>query len=92
MLEFEDEDGKPNAISGLAVQPTSGFMPGAGGKEERFAAGNAFRRITVEDKRIINSKAGQLNAVPSDGGVPVVAGAEEAKFCAIDNPECEACQ
>jgi ribonucleoside-diphosphate reductase alpha chain len=39
------------------------------------------------------SKAGQLNAVPSDGGVPVVAAdADEAKFCAIDNPECEACQ
>ena len=30
-------------------------------------------------------KAGQLNAVPTDA-------AEEPKFCAIDNPECEACQ
>jgi ribonucleoside-diphosphate reductase alpha chain len=30
-------------------------------------------------------KAGQLNAVPAQS-------AEEAKFCAIDNPECEACQ
>jgi ribonucleoside-diphosphate reductase alpha chain len=38
------------------------------------------------------SKAGQLNAVPSDGGVPAVADADDAKFCAIDNPECEACQ
>ncbi len=38
------------------------------------------------------SKAGQLNAVPSDGGVPAVAAEDEAKFCAIDNPECEACQ
>jgi ribonucleoside-diphosphate reductase alpha chain len=36
------------------------------------------------------SKAGQLNAVPSDGGV--AAAEEDAKFCAIDNPECEACQ
>jgi ribonucleoside-diphosphate reductase alpha chain len=35
------------------------------------------------------SKAGQLNAVPADGGLPA---AEEGKFCAIDNPECEACQ
>ncbi len=41
------------------------------------------------------SRAGSLNAV-SNGGVagdmnaaPVV---EEAKFCSIDNPECEACQ
>ncbi len=38
------------------------------------------------------SKAGQLNAVPSDSGVPAVAGADEAQFCAVDNPECEACQ
>ena len=38
------------------------------------------------------SKAGQLNAVPSDGGVVEASGAEEAKFCAVDNPECEACQ
>ena len=33
-------------------------------------------------------KAGQLNAVPATGG----AAQEEAKFCSIDNPECEACQ
>ncbi len=31
------------------------------------------------------SKAGQLNAVSMEG-------AEEAKVCAIDNPDCEACQ
>jgi ribonucleoside-diphosphate reductase alpha chain len=31
------------------------------------------------------SKAGQLNAVPT-------AAAEEVKVCAIDNPDCEACQ
>jgi ribonucleoside-diphosphate reductase alpha chain len=33
------------------------------------------------------SKAGQLNAVPA-GAEPV----EDPKFCAIDNPDCEACQ
>ena len=33
-------------------------------------------------------KAGQLNAVPAEA----VAGEAEAKFCAVDNPECEACQ
>ncbi len=39
------------------------------------------------------SKAGQLNAVPMDGGTAEASTtAEEAKFCAIDNPECEACQ
>ncbi|MDH4093637.1 MAG: ribonucleoside-diphosphate reductase subunit alpha [Betaproteobacteria bacterium] len=36
-------------------------------------------------------KAGQLNAVPSDGGAGTAPG-DEPKFCAIDNPECEACQ
>jgi ribonucleoside-diphosphate reductase alpha chain len=38
------------------------------------------------------SKAGQLNAVPSAGAAPEAATGEEPKFCAIDNPECEACQ
>ncbi len=32
-------------------------------------------------------RAGALNAVPATGGV-----VEEAKFCSIDNPGCEACQ
>jgi ribonucleoside-diphosphate reductase alpha chain len=31
---------------------------------------------------------GQLNAVPADGGLP----ATDAKFCSVDNPECESCQ
>jgi len=31
---------------------------------------------------------GQLNAVTADGGLV----ATDAKFCAIDNPECESCQ
>ncbi len=35
-------------------------------------------------------RAGQLNAVNSDGGL--TAPATDAKFCAIDNPDCEACQ
>ena len=42
---------------------------------------------------------GQLNAVPSDGGVAGAAAGmaasadqSDAKFCAIDDPECEACQ
>ncbi len=32
-------------------------------------------------------RVGALNAVPTNGGV-----VEEAKFCSIDNPDCEACQ
>ena len=48
------------------------------------------------------SKAGALNAVPSDGGMSALGAAStteanassstEPKFCSIDNPECEACQ
>jgi ribonucleoside-diphosphate reductase alpha chain len=44
------------------------------------------------------SKAGALNAVPSDGGIAASGAAStteasaEPKFCAIDNPDCEACQ
>ncbi|MBI3901527.1 MAG: ribonucleoside-diphosphate reductase subunit alpha [Nitrosomonadales bacterium] len=37
------------------------------------------------------SRAGSLNAVSNSGGTSEVAAAE-AKFCSIDNPECEACQ
>jgi len=41
-------------------------------------------------------RGGQLNAVPTNGGVmsagPAAATDVEAKFCSIDNPECEACQ
>ncbi len=64
MLSFEEE-GKLNAIAGLALQTNSAFVPSAAAAaEERFAAGNAFRRITVEDKRIINSKADVNQLVP----------------------------
>ncbi len=51
-------------------------------------------------------RGGQLNSVPSDGGVAGAGAAgmgaaaegvsdvplEESQFCSIDNPECEACQ
>ncbi|MFN0299735.1 MAG: ribonucleoside-diphosphate reductase subunit alpha [Burkholderiales bacterium] len=42
-------------------------------------------------------KAGQLNAVPSGGGIAgsiatLDIGGEPTKLCAIDDPECEACQ
>jgi len=35
-------------------------------------------------------RSGQLNAVSSDGGVAEET--EQARFCAIDDPDCEACQ
>jgi len=37
-------------------------------------------------------KSGQLNAVPTAAANTEVAETSEPKFCAIDNPECEACQ
>jgi len=37
-------------------------------------------------------KAGQLNAVPALGGALEASPDGEPKFCAIDDPECEACQ
>jgi ribonucleoside-diphosphate reductase alpha chain len=38
-------------------------------------------------------KAGQLNAVSADGALSAAATpATDAKFCSIDNPECESCQ
>jgi len=37
-------------------------------------------------------RGGELNAVPVAGGEAAAAAAAEAKFCSIDNPECEACQ
>src|SRR4029079_19230428 len=63
MLSFED-GGQMNSIGGVGVRAATGFVPGGGGVDERFAAGNAFRRIRVEDKRIINSKADVNQLVP----------------------------
>jgi len=54
MLKYEE----------LAVQPTQGFVPPSAGTEERAPAGEAFRRVTVEDKRVINSKADVNQLVP----------------------------
>ncbi len=71
MLNFEDE-GALSAVPGLAIAPVSGFMPqGAPGAQqpvskadEAVPAGSAFRRIRVEDKSIINSKADVNQLVP----------------------------
>jgi ribonucleoside-diphosphate reductase alpha chain len=38
------------------------------------------------------SKAGQLNAVSSGAEATTAEAVEAAKFCAIDKPDCEACQ
>jgi len=54
MIKFEE----------LAVQPARGFVPPSAGTEERPPAGEAFRRVTVEDKKVINSKADVNQLVP----------------------------
>src|SRR3954447_16868804 len=54
MLKFED----------VALGSASAFLPATAGAESRFAAGNAFRRVTAEDKRVINSKADLNQLVP----------------------------
>ena len=51
-------------VEDLALGAASGFVPAAVGAESRFAAGNAFRRVTAEDKRVINSKADVNQLVP----------------------------
>ena len=66
MLSF-DEDAKMGPLGALGVQPNAGFVPASVGglaQEDRFAAGNAFRRISVDDKQIINSKADVNQLVP----------------------------
>src|ERR1700682_6638548 len=52
MLKFEE----------LAVQPTQSFVPASAGSGE--PAAEAFRRVTVEDKSVINSKADVNQLVP----------------------------
>jgi ribonucleoside-diphosphate reductase alpha chain len=84
------------------------YMAGASGKKLDDTYKLAWRRglkttyylrtlgATSAEKSTV--RGGQLNAVPTDGGVmgaSPAAGAtvdEEAKLCSIDNPECEACQ
>src|SRR5580765_8850606 len=59
MLNFEEE-GKVTALSGLGLPPAAGFVASAPAP----AAGTTFRRIKVEDKSIINSKADVNQLVP----------------------------
>jgi ribonucleoside-diphosphate reductase alpha chain len=62
-----------------------------------------LRTLAATSAEKSTGKVGQLNAVPADGGVAAralhaagtpsgMAANEEPKFCAIDDPTCEACQ
>jgi len=82
------------------------YMAGASGKKLDDTYKLAWKRglkttyylrtlgATSAEKSTV--RGGQLNAVPTDGGVMGAGRAavadEEAKFCSIDSPDCEACQ
>jgi ribonucleoside-diphosphate reductase beta chain len=64
MLQFEDD---LRSVPGLGLQPMTGFVPAAPAlmpPEERYAAGNSVKRISVEDKHIINCRADVNQLVP----------------------------
>src|SRR5260370_37788421 len=63
MLNFEEE-GAMSAVPGLAIAPVSGFMPSGAPGAQHIPVGTEFRRIKVEDKQIINSKADVNQLVP----------------------------
>jgi ribonucleoside-diphosphate reductase alpha chain len=80
------------------------YMPGASGKklDETYKLAwirglkttYYLRAMGATHAEKSTSKAGQLNAVPtaSASTLDAAAAGEEPKLCAIDNPECEACQ
>ena len=54
-----------------------------------------LRTLAATSAEKSTGKGGELNAVTAGGMSTAAAGdgaAEDAKFCTIDNPECEACQ
>jgi ribonucleoside-diphosphate reductase beta chain len=66
MLSFDDIGAE--AIPGLNLQTVSGLMPlapvPAAVPAERYSAGNSHRRVSVEDKAIINAQADVNQLVP----------------------------
>jgi len=63
-----------------------------------------LRTLAATSAEKSTGKGGELNSVPANGGLGGVgaiaamgegagdAASAEAKFCSIDNPDCEACQ
>jgi ribonucleoside-diphosphate reductase alpha chain len=50
-----------------------------------------LRTLAATSAEKSTGRGGELTAVPASGGVPAMS-ATETKFCAIDDPTCEACQ
>jgi ribonucleoside-diphosphate reductase beta chain len=63
MLNFEEE-GAAKPMTGLGLPPVSGFVPPAPAAAKEAEAPAQHRRIRVEDKSIINSKADVNQLVP----------------------------
>src|SRR5437764_530397 len=64
MLNFEEE-GSLKTMPGLAIQPPlSSFVPAGPAKASFARPENPLRRISVDDKKVINSKADVNQLVP----------------------------
>jgi len=67
MLSFDDEMGM-KTVPGLGLQPVTGFLPASSASapvpQGLPSAGEAFRRIRVEDKRVINGGTDVNQLVP----------------------------
>src|SRR4051812_45507657 len=64
MLNFEEESGL-KGMPGLAIQPpVSGFVPAGSGTSAPTRNADSVRRVSVEDKKVINSKADVNQLVP----------------------------
>jgi len=63
MLQFEEQTA-PGAGPGLALQPAGGFGRASAPAETAAPADDRFRRISVDDKRIINGQTDVNQLVP----------------------------
>src|SRR3954447_17515527 len=63
MLSFEEEGGKLAAIPGMKA-PAASFVPPSAARAEPARADSRLRRVSVEDKLVINSKADVNQLVP----------------------------
>ena len=78
------------------------YMAGASGKKLDELYKHAWirglkttyylRTLAATSAEKSTGRGGELNAVPVDGGMVATEAATDAKFCSIDNPDCEACQ